>query len=92
MTNGGAGFLTNVIIGDINYDILNNREIKENFTAMNNDLSLSLVSLKSGILTRDEFISVVETCNKIITDAETFHLQIIQRILNHNNPRICSEV
>jgi len=58
---------------------------------MNNDLSLLLVSLKSGTLTRDEFISVIDTCNKIIDDAETFHLQIIQSVLSHNNPRTRTE-
>ena len=52
---------------------------------MNNDLLLLLVSLRSGTLTRDEFISVVTTCNKIIDDAETFHLQIIQEVLGDSN-------
>ena len=53
---------------------------------MNNDFSLLLISLKSGTLTRDEFISVIETCNKIIDDMDKFNLQIIQDILDDDNP------
>ena len=53
---------------------------------MNNDFSLLLIPLKSGTLTRDEFISVVETCNKIIDDMDIFNLQMIQEILNEVNP------
>jgi len=68
------------------YDFVNEPEIIKNFTAMNNDFSLLLVSLKSGTLTRDEFISVVTTCNNTIDDMDKFNLQIIQDILDDENP------
>jgi hypothetical protein len=55
-------------------------EINKNLHAIKNDLVLLFISLESGNLTRDEFISVVTTCNKIINDAETFHSQIIQEV------------
>ena len=58
---------------------------------MYHDFSLLLVSLKSGNLTRDEFISVVETCNKIIADADTVHFPIIQQIVHDNNPKTRTE-
>ena len=56
--------------------------ISKNFTAMNHDLSQLLVSLRSGTLTKDEFINVVTTCNKIIDDAEKYHSRIIQEVLS----------
>jgi hypothetical protein len=69
------------------YYTVNEDETSNIFTAMNNDFSLLLVSLKSGALTRDEFISVVTKCNKIIDDMEDFNLRIIQRILNDDYPQ-----
>jgi hypothetical protein len=60
--------------------------IINNFTAMNDDFSHLLISLKSCTLTRDEFISVVTTCNKIISDMDEFNLKLIQGILVNNTP------
>ena len=65
-------------IGD-QIPIVNDDHIINNFTAMNNDFSLLLPSLRSGNLTKDEFISVVATCNKIIDDMDKFNLQVIQK-------------
>jgi hypothetical protein len=73
------------------YHQANQDRITENFTAMNNDFSLLLVSLESGTLTKDEFISVVETCNKIIFDMEVFNEQIIQEVLDATNPKTRTE-
>jgi hypothetical protein len=62
-------------------------KLTENFAAMNNDFSILLISLRSGNLTKDEFIGVIETCNKIIDDMEKFNSQIIQDILDDDSPR-----
>ncbi|KAL3836102.1 hypothetical protein ACJMK2_021555 [Sinanodonta woodiana] len=81
-------FFIGTIDGERLVILIDEDEITKNFTAMMDDLLLSLISIKSGTLTRDEFISVVEICNKIIDDAEIFHLKIIQAVLSISEPEL----
>ncbi|KAL3856074.1 hypothetical protein ACJMK2_015270 [Sinanodonta woodiana] len=81
-------FFIETIHGERGIILIDMDEITINFTAMMNDLLLSLVSIKSGTLTQDEFVSVVEICNKIINDVEIFHLKIIQEILSNTDPEL----
>jgi hypothetical protein len=60
--------------------------IDSNFEDMNKDLSLLLLSLKSGSLTQAEFIDIVTICNKIIHDMEIFNLSFIGLITDKNSP------
>ena len=56
--------------------------IREKYTVMNNKFSPLLILLKSGTLTRDEFINIVKKCNKIIDDMERVNLRVIQKVLS----------
>jgi hypothetical protein len=65
------------------------------FAVMNNDFEKYRGHVVTAISTlppnRDEVIKNMEICNKIIDNMEAFNLQMIQRILDDNNPKARTE-
>ena len=62
-----------------------------NAVYLTHDFSDLLISLKSGTLTRNGFISEVEIGNTNIYDAEVINSKIIREVLNDVNPKTKTE-